>query len=87
MNKPMNEIKQQIDKDKRNNKNIYTFSNINIAANRDTDLIPSNLFTNYNELKSTLKKLNNKRSSSLDNIPTSLKKSITFIIYDYHPTK
>lgn len=40
MNKPMNKIKQQIDKDKRNNKNICPFSNINIAANRDTDLIP-----------------------------------------------
>ena len=86
MNKSMNKIKQQIDIDKRNNKNICIFSNINIAANRDIDLIPSNLFTNYNELKSTFKKLNNKKSSGLDNIPTSLKKSTTFIIYDYQPT-
>ena len=58
-------------------------SNINIAANRNTDLVPLNLFTNYNELKSTFKKLNNKKSSLLDNIPISLKKSTIFIIYDY----
>ena len=64
----INQLRHEIIEYKLNNRSICTFNDTNTADNPNTETTPSNIFTSYNKLKLTFKKLNNKRSSSNDTI-------------------
>ena len=84
INHKINQICHEISRDKINNRSICTFDDTNTADNPDTETTPTNIFTSFNKLKLTFKKLNNKRSSSYDNIPNlAFKKLPPLCIYRY----
>ncbi|CAK9799903.1 RNA-directed DNA polymerase from mobile element jockey [Anthophora quadrimaculata] len=78
-------LKQEILEDRSYNKTICTFSNTNTADNPDEDKIPPDYFTSHTKLILTLKKLNNKKSSSFDNIPNIAFKNLP-LLYSYNYT-
>ena len=84
INHKIKQILHEIAKDKLNNRSICTFDDTNTADNPNTETTPPNIFTSFNKLKLTFKELNNKRSSSYDNIPNiAFKKLLPLYIYHY----
>ncbi|KOX74859.1 hypothetical protein WN51_00371 [Melipona quadrifasciata] len=66
----INRLHHEITEDKLNNISICTFDDTNTSNNPNTEATPPNIFTIYNnKLKLTFEKLNNKKSSSYDNVP------------------
>ncbi|XP_017796810.1 PREDICTED: uncharacterized protein LOC108578067 [Habropoda laboriosa] len=79
-------LKQEILlQDKLHNKTICTFDNTNTADNPDEDRIPPDYFSSHTKLKLILKKLNNKKLSSFDNIPNIVLKNLP-LHYTYNYT-
>ena len=84
INHKIEQILHEIAKDKLNKRSICTFDDTNTADTPNTETTPPNIFTSFNKLKLTFKELNNKRSSSYDNIPNiAFKKLLPLYIYHY----
>ncbi|CAK9832643.1 RNA-directed DNA polymerase from mobile element jockey [Anthophora retusa] len=77
-------LEQEIQQDRLNNKTICIFDDSNTADNPNEDKIPLDYFTSHTKLRLTLKILNNKKSSSFDNIPNiALKNLPPHYTYNY----
>ncbi|CAK9799901.1 Probable RNA-directed DNA polymerase from transposon X-element [Anthophora quadrimaculata] len=94
MGKPQltNIIKQKIDalereiqQDRLNHRTICTFDDFNTADNPNEDKTPPDYFCSHTKLRLTLKVLNNKKSSSFDNIPNIALKNLP-LHYSYNYT-
>ncbi|XP_076660758.1 uncharacterized protein LOC143364146 [Halictus rubicundus] len=80
----INTLKAEINEDRRNDLTVCTFSDTNKADNPNSDDTPTDFFTSTYELSIILKKLNNKKSSSFDNIPNIILKHLPpRFIYNY----
>ncbi|XP_076660285.1 uncharacterized protein LOC143363606 [Halictus rubicundus] len=80
----INTLRTEMDEDRRNNITVCNFSDTNKADNPNTDETPTDFFTSTYELNIILRKLNNKKSSSFDNIPNIILKHLPpRFIYNY----
>lgn len=69
-------LEQEIYQDRLNNRSTCTFDNTNTADNPNENQTHPDYFTSYTKLTLTLKQLNNKKSSSFDNIPNIVLKNL-----------
>ncbi|XP_015438110.1 PREDICTED: uncharacterized protein LOC107193219 [Dufourea novaeangliae] len=84
INRKINDLKQEIETDKRNEHTICNFSDQNTSNNPNSSHIPENFFTSTIKLRLTFRKLNGKKSASFDEIPNIVLKNLpTRYIYYY----
>lgn len=72
----INALQQEMRHDRENNITVCTFSDRNTSNSPDQKSTPPNYFTSYPKLLLTFKNLNNKKSSSFDEIPNIVLKNL-----------